>query len=385
MPSKRKTRDQDGLYKRKDSPYWWFSFIDASGKRTRQSSGTTERKQAEALLAKLRVSAYQSKHWDEKPERSFEELLLAYLNASQDQKRSAIKDRQRGRTLLKFFAGYRVNDWKASDGRAYVDWRLSAGMKGSTINRELSLLSTAIKYVNSELDWEVPNIALGRRQKEPEGRIRWITRAEAAGLIQAARAEPKAPYLADFIILGLNTGMRKHEMLFDTVAGETVGLEWNRVDLQEGLIYLKDIHQKNGKVGSVPLNKQAREAILSRARFRAEYCPSSPWVFSTKAGEPVSSVRYSFNSACKKAGIEDFTPHDLRHTCASWLVQLGVPLVHVMDLMRHSDIRTTMRYAHLAPENSREAVELLDGHESRLSHVGKMREIADKKASLITR
>ena len=86
--------------------------------------------------------------------------------------------------------------------------------------------------------------------------------------------------------------MRKHEMLFDKVAGYTVGLEWSRVDLQEGLIYLKDIHQKNGRVGSVPLNKQARAAILSRARFRAEHCPSSPWVFCNSAGEPVRSVRY---------------------------------------------------------------------------------------------
>ncbi len=384
MPKKRKSRDQDGLYKRKDSPYWWVSYIDASGKRTRKSAGTTDRKQAEALLAKLRVSAYREKHWDEKPERTFEELLLVYLNASQGLKRSANKDKQRGRTLLRFFSGHSVNEWRASDGRAFVDWRLSAGVKGSTINRELSLLSTAIKYVNSELDWDVPNIAIGRRQKEPEGRIRWITRAEAAALIRAARERTRAPHLADFIMLGLNTGMRKHEMLFDKVAGETVGLEWSRVDLQEGLIYLNDIHQKNGRVGSVPLNEQARTAILSRARFRAEHCPSSPWVFCNKAGEPVRSVRNSFAAACKQAGIEDFTPHDLRHTCASWLVQLGVPLVHVMELMRHSDITTTMRYAHLAPENSRHAVELLDGHESRLSHVEKMRQISRKNAGLLT-
>ena len=385
MPRKRKSRDQDGLYKRKDSPYWWVSYVDARGKRTRKSTGTSDRKQAEALLAKLRLSAYQERHWDEKPERTFEELMLAYLNASRGQKRSEDKDRQRARILLKFFAGFSVNHWKASDGRAYVDWRLSAGMKGSTINRELSLLSVAIKYVNSELDWEIPNIAIGRRQKESPGRVRWITRAEAASLMQAARGLEKAPYLEDFILLGLNTGMRKHEMLFGKVAGETVGLEWNRVDLQEGLIYLRDIHQKNGKAGSVPLNQQARAAILSRARFRAEHCPSSPWVFCNKAGEPVRSVRESFQKACDIAGISDFTPHDLRHTCASWLVQLGVPLTHVMELMRHADIQTTMRYAHLAPENSRAAVELLDGQESRLSHVGNTRELSNKKAGLITR
>ncbi len=52
-------------------------------------------------------------------------------------------------------------------------------------------------------------------------------------------------------------------------------------------------------------------------------------------------MRYSFANACKRAGIEDFTPHDLRHTCAFWLVQMGVPLVHVMELMRHSDRKLT--------------------------------------------
>ena len=379
MPSKRKRGDRDGLSKRKDSPYWWVSFTDARGQRTRQSAGTADRKQAEALLAKLKLGAYRQTHWDEKPERRFEELLLVYLSASQGHKRSADKDRQRARTLLKFFTGYRVNDWKASDGRAYVDWRLSNKVKGSTINRELSLLSTAIKYVNSELDWDIPNIAIGRRQREPEGRVRWITRAQAAALIEAARAETRVPYLADFIVLGLNTGMRIHEMLFDTVAGNTVGLEWSRVDLQQGLIYLQDTHQKNGKVGSIPLNNKARAAILSRARFRAAHCPSSPWVFCTKGGEPVGSLRYSFASACKRAGIADFTPHDLRHTCASWLVQLGVPLVHVMELMRHSDIRTTMRYAHLAPENSRQAVAMLDDPETPFNHLGKPSEIRDKE------
>lgn len=74
----------------------------------------------------------------------------------------------------------------------------------------------------------------------------------------------------------------------------------------------------------------------------------------------------------------------LRESAKKELVQLGVPLVHVMGLMRHSDITTTMRYAHLAPENSRDAVGLLDDHESRLSHVGKTREKKDKAVSLIT-
>ncbi|MEO5355492.1 MAG: tyrosine-type recombinase/integrase, partial [Magnetococcus sp. XQGC-1] len=65
----------------------------------------------------------------------------------------------------------------------------------------------------------------------------------------------------------------------------------------------------------------------------------------------------------RKAGIENFHIHDLRHTCAAWLVTSGVALPEVRDLLGHSTIRMTERYAHLAPENIRAAVAVLDrGH-----------------------
>ena len=60
---------------------------------------------------------------------------------------------------------------------------------------------------------------------------------------------------------------------------------------------LEAADQKNGKPGLVPLNHEAREAMLSRARFRATRCPSSPWVFSNRAGERIASVKRSFARA----------------------------------------------------------------------------------------
>jgi integrase len=75
--------------------------------------------------------------------------------------------------------------------------------------------------------------------------------------------------------------------------GEMLGLEWRRVDLEMDLIYLEGQHQKNGKLGSVPLNSHAHEAIMSRARFRAEHCPGSPWVFCDKNGRRIASVKRS--------------------------------------------------------------------------------------------
>jgi integrase len=195
--------------------------------------------------------------------------------------------------------------------------------------------------------------------KEPEGRVRWISREEAARLLEAAKAS-RSPYLADLVILALNTGMRREEML---------GLEWCRVDLQAGLIHLEAQHTKAGKRRSVPLNRAAREAILARARFRAKHCPASPWVFCKMDGERIHEARKGFLAACAKVGIVDFCFHDLRHTCAAWLVSAGVPLTDVRDLLGHSTVSTTERYAHLAPERVRSAVAMLDEvAESRLSH-----------------
>jgi site-specific recombinase XerD len=65
----------------------------------------------------------------------------------------------------------------------------------------------------------------------------------------------------------------------------------------------------------------------------------------------IGSVKKGFAGACKRAGISDYVPHDLRHTFASWLVQKGVSLYEVRDILGHSSIKLTERYAHLAPEN----------------------------------
>lgn len=78
-------------------------------------------------------------------------------------------------------------------------------------------------------------------------------------------------------------------------------------------------------------------------------------------------MKRSFANACDKAGIKDFRIHDLRHCCAAWLVQSGVSIRAVAELLRHSDIRVTMRYAHLAPETVRAAVAVLDV-KSRFGH-----------------
>ena len=88
-------------------------------------------------------------------------------------------------------------------------------------------------------------------------------------------------------------------------------------------------------------------------------------MFCDRKGRRTLNVRRSFQTACRRAGIADFRIHDMRHTCAAWLVTAGVPLTEVRDVLGHSTVKMTERYAHLAPENVRAAVAKLDGSESR--------------------
>ncbi len=74
------------------------------------------------------------------------------------------------------------------------------------------------------------------------------------------------------------------------------------------------------------MNQQAHAALVSRAEHRKEHCPESLWVFCRKSGERNVSIQSNWEAFLKEAGLEDFHFHDLRHTCASWLVQCGVSI-----------------------------------------------------------
>ncbi len=363
-------------HRRKNSPYWWASFTDASGKRVRCSTGTTNRKEAEALEAKFRLEAYKVAKWGEQPVRAYDEMMLLYLEATKS-KRSHQRDLDAAKHLTSFFRGRSMGELKGSAIWAYQQYRLeqisSKGpIKPATVNRETALLSSAISHARNELDWDIPNPVIGRALAEPEGRDRHLSFAQLTTLIGIARA--KYPYLADFIELATQTGCRKQEIL---------GLEWERVDLTRELFYLQGEHTKSAKRRSVPINQTARAVLVRRLAFRSENCPHSPWVFTHSDGKRIKDLRRSFTTACRKAGIWDFRIHDLRHTCASLAISEGVPLAAIRDLLGHSSVTVTERYAHLKPEAAREAVAVLDRLQSHSGHTGSEVNAASNVVTLV--
>ena len=272
--------------------------------------------------------------------KSFDDLLLAFLYARADLK-SASRDRTSLQHLYPAFTGRLLCELNPVMVRQYIRQRQAEKASASSINKEIGLLSRAVNYANLEWGAALENPVCGLKQREPEGRVRWLTKPQATALLVAAgRLGPRAAHLPAVITLALNTGMRK---------GELLGLEWARVDFDHALIYLDGADCKSGKRRAIPINAAAKVALESRAALGC-----GPLVFG------VQDVKRSFAHACQLAGIVNFRFHDLRHTFASWLVQAGVPLTEVRDLLGHASIEMTERYAHLAPERLRRAVKLLE-------------------------
>lgn len=265
---------------------------------------------------------------------------------------------QKGKHRLKWTLAY----WKHRHGSdpvssltrlalsRHIETRRLAGKANSTINREISILSASINYAIKRWGWNIANPATGLYLKTPEGRLRWLTIDESRKLFRAA-IESKAQHLYDFILLALNTGMRRSEIL---------RLDASKIDLANKKIYIEGAHTKSGKRRVIPLNNGAIRAIQSRTTWNHENGISGTRLFLQKNGKPVVQINTAFKNAVAQAGLEDFRLHDLRHTFASWLVQSGIPLPEVRDLLGHSSIKQTERYAHLAPGLLHKAVAVLD-------------------------
>jgi integrase len=188
----------------------------------------------------------------------------------------------------------------------------------------------------------VPEIAM---PKKPEGRLRYLEVDEIRRLLGACQRSGN-PDLALAVVVALNTGMRK---------GEILGLEWPRIDLSSARITLYTT--KSARPRGVPINGDLYDALVA---FEPDATRRQGRLVSRDYGRAASQIRKAFG-ACRRAGIVGFRFHDLRHTAASHMVMRGASLQEVKEILGHSDLRMTLRYAHLSPAHLRAAVNRLEG------------------------
>lgn len=155
-----------------------------------------------------------------------------------------------------------------------------------------------------------------------------------------------ADYLEPLVILAMNTGMRR---------GELFSLRWQNVNLERDFLTIEAANAKSGKARHIPLNQKAKSALTN---WRSD-SKSLLWVFEGKPEQPLKDIKKAWFTVLKEANIKDFRFHDLRHHFASRLVMAGVDLNTVRELLGHSSLEMTLRYAHLAPEHRARAVSLI--------------------------
>jgi len=319
---------ENGVYRRPDSRFWWIATTLPNGKRLRQSAGTENREDAEALLAKLTLDAYRQAHFGFKPERSWQEAIVRYLEVKARLK--SYRDTQRiCRHLHPYLGTMMLHHINGDVVWSIIQGEMKKGNKPATINRYLALLRNLLRTARDEWQWidHIPKIRMLPGEVE---RDRWLTKEEADRLITAC-----PDHLAAIVRFALATGCRAREIL---------GLEWERVDLRRGTAWLN--HTKNGTPRGVPLNRDAVAVLQEQTGKHSRYC-------FTYKGEPIRAnvSNKAWFSALEKAELRDFRFHDLRHTWASWHRQAGTSCDELKELGGWKKRLMVDRYAKFATDH----------------------------------
>lgn len=213
--------------------------------------------------------------------------------------------------------------------------RVSAG----TVNRDLTALRAVFNMAADRWSGRVPSINWEDHfLREPAPRDAWLTAEQVGRVLDKA-----APHLKGPLTFALFTGLR---------LGNVVNLDWRQVDLtqRQVTIRIKDPEYEGGRPHAVPL---IDPVVILLANLDPK--ESGPvWFYRGKGrarklkDQPIKEWKGAWKGALKRAGLEpkDWRWHDLRHTCATWMLHKGVPLDVVQLVLGHADIRTTQRYAH---------------------------------------
>jgi integrase len=331
------------------------------GKRERKFSAEWTSRDDALTALEVRKREIRAGRIDPTPDRTLGQLAEEYLTYKKGKKRSLWLDAHMLRDLLMPALGADLRVRKlTTEMIARYEARRSAEVSAFTVCNELGCLRHVLNLGKRWGDLDtVPVITL---PKKPKGRERFLSRDEITRLLEACDASAN-PYLGAMVRIAINTGMRR---------GELLTLRWEQVNLSTSTITL--YRTKSGEPRAVPINAAVYDALVALVPAQARR--QGP-VFPREDGGTWRDVRRPFLAALESAGIDGFRWHDLRHTCASWLVMQGRTLRDVQEVLGHGDLRMSMKYAHLSAAHKRAAVDALDG----LTPSMKPREMASEMAS----
>jgi integrase len=339
---------------------WWIDYNDASGVRHREKVAATERVAKEVLNhtldkvtkekfmglveekeAGITFAKFADDVWWERVEHTLrKQTRVRWKGIVDNHLKPAFRSALRAIDLeaVELYRAHRLEPKTCTscDGKKNTSGLDCSECEGtgkapavtpSTVNREVSVLRHILKRA---VDWKYLHqyrLAGLKQLGEPDGRTRFLEVDQIDTLLRACE-ESRSPFLRHFVLLALNTGMRR---------GELLGLSRKSIDWANKIATLGQT--KNGDDRKVHLNETAIEALrMLPARFDGRFFPI----------KDAHTVSRSFGRAVKRAGIEDFHLHDLRHIFASHQAMSGTVGRGLQELLGHRDGRMTERYTHLS-------------------------------------
>jgi len=363
---------RDGISEPSDRPGFIIQWKNAEGKRKRRTIKTVNIEDARSSLAAEKMKVEEAIKFGRPlpSEDSFAEFADEFLKF---QKRRIAPYSAKGRItaaefnrqesivekhLVPFFGEKKLASIRKPDVIDYINRRMGEVSDGTVI-KERNVLR---RLFNIAIDKEriVANPADGRNLREhmpqhPEGRVRWLEKDEWEKVFRACyiaptddkdKPEPEQ-WLQSAAGLALALGARRGELLNAAVPD---------IDLIRGVVALR--RTKNGKVRHIPINDLAQMVFVAMGIAERKQQKDRGPLFRGITSEQLSM---KFIRACREAGVEDFSFHDLRHCNASWLRMRGADLHDVQVLLGHSDPRMSARYAHLSQKHLMEASARLNG------------------------
>ena len=252
-------------------------------------------------------------------------------------------------SLIPFFGKMRIERITAHDTERYKAYLVKNGVKNKTIKNRLTvlnkLLATAWEWL--QLEGVQPKV---KWPKCVSCRTEFFSPDECALLLSHADG-----VLAEMMLVSLRTGMRP---------GEITGLQWSAIDWENRILTVRHSRcdrrkelapTKSSRERHIPIDLEVFELLFKRMK-------STGYVFLGKDSQPFTTKKLNLDlaRACMKANLRRITWHILRHTFATHLAMRGAPMPTVQQLLGHSSIMTTMRYAHVAPSTLRTAIDLLN-------------------------
>jgi integrase len=307
------------LKRRAGRPHWYI-FGTVRGVSIRESTRVADHKTAEAIRARREWEIIQRSVFGAEATATFVGAAVSYLEAGGE------------RTYLKPIIARIGSAPLAKIDQVLIERTarsLYPNAAPSTLNRQAFTPIAAV--LNHAAKRGLCARRVIERPPQPKGRVRWLTFEEAERLLDAC-----AEHLRPLVMFLLGTGARLSEALY---------LDWREVDLAQA--HVTFLETKNGEARGVPLHARLANALRALRHRNGS-------VFRTGAGRPYAEkesgggqIKTAFRGASRRAGITDFTPHDCRHTWATWHYAANRDLIALMKLGGWKSERMVLRYAHV--------------------------------------